>query len=370
MKKDKIIEFLNSEGEIFDHILDGDLHKLTANQYILLDDDSSIFKLIQINLAKKEKKNIDSKGKEVTQKEEIIEGYKTIKTFDISEVSNVVIDKYAMSRVYNFDNGEKIRVSGDYTSFENYLSKHHIGSNFQERKWYRKIIGFRSGTPWKMILTIFLALGLLFLLFDLFTESESEEKIRVAEELKEKKEAEKLVKDAEKEKQAEKEKKEKEIADEVKNKKKYEKQYKLEFAPIIEGQIGLVDKHWDNLWVKTFDGVSSGNMDNFTAYENMIDLEKKYENLQESIQNTKTPEYFTDSDIEIYDKYKEEIDLMLFKRIEAIKKAQEIFNEDNLKPEDVQFLKDTNKESQTYMMNAVSNLTSLNMQYNHEHKKN
>lgn len=368
MKKDKIIEYLISEGEIFDHLLDGDLHKLTANQYLLLDDDSNTFKLIQLNLGKKEKVILDSKGKEITQKEEIIEGYRTIKSFDVSNVSNVVIDKYAMSRVYTFDNGEKIRVNGDYAPFENYLSKHHVISNFQERKWYRKIIGFRSGTPWKMILITLLALGLLFLLFDLFTESESEEKIRVAEELKEKKEAETLVKDAEQKKQAEKEKKEKEIADEIKNKKKYEKQYKLEFAPIIEGQIGLVDKNWDNLWIKTFDGVSTGNMDNFTAYENMIDLEKKYENLKDSIQDTKAPEFFTDSDNEMYDKYKEEIDLMLFKRIEAIKKAQDIFNEDNLKPEDVQFLKDSNKESQTYMMNAINNLTSLNMQYNHEYK--
>lgn len=71
MKKDKIIEYLISEGEIFDHLIDGDLHKLTANQYILLDDDSNTFKLIQLILGKKEKVFWTVKEKKLPKKKKL-----------------------------------------------------------------------------------------------------------------------------------------------------------------------------------------------------------------------------------------------------------------------------------------------------------
>jgi len=369
MKKDKIIEYLLSEGEIFDHLIDGDLHKLTANQYILLDDDSNTFKLIQLILGKKEKSILDSKGKEITQKEEIIEGYKTIKSFDISNVSNVAIDKYAMSRVYTFDNGEKIRVNSDYASFENYLSKHHISSNFQERKWYRKIICFRSATPWKMILTTLITLGLIFLVFDALTENETEKNDRIAQELKDKQEGERLVKQAKEQENKKKEEKKQKIKNEVKEKKQHEKDYKNDFASVTENQMHLIDKYWNENWINTFDGISDGSINNFDAYGKMADLETKYQNLIKSYDNMPTPDYFTDTDRESFETYKREIQSMLGNRIKGIERAKILFNENNVKPEDLEYIKQIIKEADKHMVSGIAALTSLNMQYNHEYKK-
>ena len=373
MKEQEIKEYLLEQGEQFDFIVRADLQKIDTDQYVLINSNSSIFKFVKVVIAKHKRKVTDSKGKETEEKYEVIEDYKTEKVFDLASLNSVEVDKFAMSRLYIFNNGEKIRINEKYKEFEEYLHRNHIETVVKERKWYRKIIGFRSGTPWKMLLATLLALATIFFLIDVMTENSTEKEERVAAEKKEKADAEKLVKEAkeqqdkdeaaEKARQQEEAKKAKE--DKVANAKKYAK----DFAPITQMQISNIDTHWDNLWKATFDGVGNGTMDNFTAYTNMVDLSKKYDGFKDSVNNMETPEYFDDKDRELLEKYKDNLSTMLSTRQEGIEKAKEVFDKNELTPSDVQEIKEKGELSQSFMMDGLAALTELNSRYGHEYKK-
>ncbi|ULG72972.1 hypothetical protein [Macrococcus brunensis] len=380
MKEQEIIDYLKSKGEIFDFIAGADLNKFEGNQYALINQDSSIFKLVSVKKGKRKEMVTDSKGKKTEKSIEVIDDYDTVKTFDLHNTANVEVDKFAVSRLYTFDNGEVIRINEKFNEFDSYLSSQNVSSSLKERKWYRKILGFRSATPWKMILATLFTMAILFLLFDLATESSAEKDTRIAAEKKEKADAEKLIKDAEKQKAkdeaAEKARKEEEkkLAAQEAEKQKQEKAanaktYASDFAPITEMQIGNIDTHWDNLWKATFDGVSNGTMDNFTAYTNMVDLSKKYDGLKDSLNNMETPEYFDDKDRELLEKYKDNMSTMLSTRQEGIEKAKEVFDSNKLTPSDVEEIKSKGKLSESFMMQGLSALTELNSNYGHEYKK-
>lgn len=171
MKKDIIIKYLRDRGEIFDFIIEADLNNLTSTKYALLNNNSNIFKLVDIESTKKEITSVDSKGKKEKKTNHEITDYTVLKTFDISSVISVTVDKFAMSKLYKFDNGDFIRIHQNSKVFDEYLLSHNIKFNETQRAWYKKIIGFRSGTIWKMILSTIIILTLLLVIFSLLPDS-------------------------------------------------------------------------------------------------------------------------------------------------------------------------------------------------------
>ncbi|WP_243720408.1 thermonuclease family protein [Macrococcoides canis] len=167
MNREIIAEYLRDQGEDFDFLIEADLNTLTTTKYALIKEDSPMFNLVDIDVSKKEITKINSKGKtEKLIKKEITQ-HQIIKSFDISDCTSVDIDKFALSRVYTFENGEIIRINQNHEPFEEYLSHNNITFNIKDREWYQKIIGFRSGTVWKMIISFLIFLTLLFLLISL-----------------------------------------------------------------------------------------------------------------------------------------------------------------------------------------------------------
>ncbi|UBH14107.1 thermonuclease family protein [Macrococcus armenti] len=157
MEKVVIEKYLVDNGEVFDHLIEADLNNFTSTNYAAIKKGSPTFKLIEIETVKKASTSNDVKGKE-----EKITNHKILKTFDLSNVVSADLDKFLMSKVYRFDNGDVIRVNQNNEIFEDYLKQLNIKFNELERPWYKKIVGFRSGTPWKMILSSLTILTLLF----------------------------------------------------------------------------------------------------------------------------------------------------------------------------------------------------------------
>ncbi|WP_243721429.1 thermonuclease family protein [Macrococcus bovicus] len=162
-----IKEYLRRNGVQFDFIEGADLKKFSSNQYIIIKQDERVFDLTEFDLVKKERVIKASDGKSKTEKYEEVTGHKIISSFNLNEIRNVDIDKFAMSRVYHFDNGQILRVNGNTDAFENYLKSNNIDSLYLDRKFYQKIAGFRSGSPLKMITATLIYLTLLFLVFTL-----------------------------------------------------------------------------------------------------------------------------------------------------------------------------------------------------------
>lgn len=157
MEKVVIEKYLVDNGEVFDHLIEADLNNFTSTNYAAIKKGSPTFNLIEIETVKKASTSDNVKGKE-----EKITNHKILKTFDLSNVVSADLDKFLMSKVYRFDNGDVIRVNQNNEIFEDYLKQLNIKFNELERPWYKKIVGFRSGTPWKMILSSLTILTLLF----------------------------------------------------------------------------------------------------------------------------------------------------------------------------------------------------------------
>lgn len=157
MEKVIIEKYLVDNGEVFDHLIEADLNNFTSTNYAAIKKGSPTFNLIEIETVKKASTSDDVKGKE-----EKITNHKILKTFDLTNVVSADLDKFLMSKVYRFDNGDVIRVHQNNEIFEDYLKQLNIKFNELERPWYKKIVGFRSGTPWKMILSSLTILTLLF----------------------------------------------------------------------------------------------------------------------------------------------------------------------------------------------------------------
>src|SRR5690625_1323093 len=110
---------------------------------------------------------------EFTPKDELIE----IDSFDWNNYESVTIDHFAMKSVLVFKNeGQEREIiinDGNGRNVENILRQNtNLKVSLVERKWYNKIIGFRSKTRWKMILASFIYLAIFAAIIGAFSDNE------------------------------------------------------------------------------------------------------------------------------------------------------------------------------------------------------
>lgn len=111
-------------------------------------------------------------SKKVENNEEVLENVRLIKSLSWSDFQSVKVDKFALTTLYDFDNGFKLQV--DSNDLIKHLQENGINTILLERKWYNKILGFRSKKKWKMVFASIVYLLILFAAVDGFTESDAE----------------------------------------------------------------------------------------------------------------------------------------------------------------------------------------------------
>ncbi|WHX98013.1 hypothetical protein [Neobacillus sp. DY30] len=176
--------------------------------------------------------------KTVSGEEEVLEKVELKYSFSWNDFSSVTVDKFALSTLYQFNTGFTLKVDASNDLTEE-LQSHDIPVTFLERKWYNKILGFRSKNKWKMVVAVIGYLFIISAVFDGFIESDAEkaeqaaiqaenaEKAKIEADQKAKKEAERKAEAAEAMKRADEEAAKKK-ADEEAAKKKADEEAKKE----------------------------------------------------------------------------------------------------------------------------------------------
>lgn len=167
--------------------------------------------------------------------------------------------------------------------------------------------------------------------------------------------------EAEAKKKAEEEKAAAEKA-EAEQKKTAEKEYYLkEIQPKADTQMGMYDEAWDSLWVTTFNGVSDGGMDVYAAYENMKQLEQRYETLKVSIPAIPS-EGLSKENKKTFTEFQDRMVSAARWRASIAQKAQEMFDTGDLSPSKMDEIKSEVAQADNEMISAVVSLTSLEME--------
>ncbi|CAM4269020.1 hypothetical protein [Bacillus paranthracis] len=151
----------------------------------------------------------------------------TLNTYILNDYQHVTADHYALKTVFNFDTGTRspfvfIPVENGKQIESLFRTQTHLTVTSLRRKWYKKILGFRSGKAWKMVVACFFYFMFFGTIFNLVTGNGNTAKENTSSQTasadiekqkeKERKEAIEKVQKEEKEKAAEEKKKqEKEV---------------------------------------------------------------------------------------------------------------------------------------------------------------
>ncbi|MBN6887775.1 hypothetical protein ACUXCC_002922 [Cytobacillus horneckiae] len=184
--------------------------------------------------------------KKVENDKEILDDVRKIKTFDFSEFNSVTIDKFAISTKYVFNTGLELKVdaSDDLTSA---LNSFGVQTNILERKWYNKILGFRSKKKWKMAIASIMYLFMALVIFNIAYESDAEKADKVAaqekieaEQVKLEAERDAKAKAKEEEKQKQKEEKAAKVKKEQEERDRLEESFKEAAAVMVQESQGVI----------------------------------------------------------------------------------------------------------------------------------
>lgn len=141
-----------------------------------------------------------------------------------------------------------------------------------------------------------------------------------------------------------------------------EKEYYLnEIKTKADTQMGMYDEAWSTLWVDTFNGVSDGSVDIFTAYTNMKQLKQRNETLQSSIPAI-PDEGLSDEHKELLTEFKNQMVSAAQWRASASEKAMEMFDAGDFSPSEMDNILSEVKQADNEMINAVVSLTSLELE--------
>ena len=178
-------------------------------------------------------------------------------------------------------------------------------------------------------------------------DTQTPEEKKAAEEAKAKEEADKKAK-AEADKKA---KAEKKLA--------AEKDYYLaEVKPKIEAQMGMYDEAWSTIWVPTFEGMADGSVDVYKAYENMKNLEQRYETLQSSFPAI-PDEGLSKANKKELTEFKNSMRTASMWREGAASKAKDMFNDGDFSPATLDDVKTDVGYSDNEILTAAISLTTL-----------
>ncbi|MER2169903.1 MAG: hypothetical protein ABS938_04620 [Psychrobacillus psychrodurans] len=138
-----------------------------------------------------------------------------------------------------------------------------------------------------------------------------------------------------------------------------EKEYYLaEVKPKIDAQMGMYDDAWSTIWVPTFEGIGNGSVDVYKAYENMKNLEQRYETLQSSFPAI-PDEGLSKANKKELKEFKNSMRTASMWRKEAASKAKDMFNNGDFSPASLDDLKTDVGYSDNEIMSAAISLTTL-----------
>lgn len=132
-------------------------HSINQNVYKVHEEEEKSTKYMVITQLGIE---IYTASKKVVNEEEVLDKVEMVKKINWDQISSVEVDKFALGTLYQFNSGYKLRVetSNDLTKE---LQNKEISVKILERKWYNKILGFRSRKKYKMVIA---CLGYLFII--------------------------------------------------------------------------------------------------------------------------------------------------------------------------------------------------------------
>ncbi|WP_026572513.1 hypothetical protein [Bacillus sp. UNC438CL73TsuS30] len=92
-------------------------------------------------------------NKKVVNHEEVLDKVELRHSFTWSDFESAEVDKFALATLYKFNTGFTLKVdaSGDLTKK---LKENNVSVTILKRKWFNKILGFRSKKKWKMVTAI------------------------------------------------------------------------------------------------------------------------------------------------------------------------------------------------------------------------
>lgn len=298
-----------------------------------------------------------------------------------SDVREIKVDYLAMRTNLTL-NGQNYRLINDGKKIFN-LAVEQSDAKVEkvDRKWHQKILGFRSGTNWKKGIAIIGYLFLFGFIGSFFIDEEetssatenaapvevATEETSAAEKEAEAKEAAAKEKEAQVKRvedaiaKEEKERDKKDAKAEAAQKSAAEKEYyAAEIQPKVDTQMGMYDDAWDTLWVPTFNGISDGSVDVYTAYDNMKQLEQRYETLQSSIPAI-PDEKLSKENKKTFSEYRDQMANAAMLRASAAKKAQAMFDKGDYSPSSMDEVKVDIESADSQMLSAIVSLTSLEM---------
>lgn len=139
--------------------------------------------------------------KKVSGDEEVLDTVKLIKSYKWIDFESVKIDKFALSTLYVFNTGLKLQVDA-FDDLTKSLQANGIETTFLERKWFNKILGFRSKKKWKMAIATIGYLFIFFTAIDAFNESDAEKEEKAVAQAQQEQKAEEATAKAKAEKEA------------------------------------------------------------------------------------------------------------------------------------------------------------------------
>ncbi|MEI1420466.1 excalibur calcium-binding domain-containing protein [Bacillus cabrialesii] len=101
---------------------------------------------------------------------------KLLNKWDFKYFSNAVIDRFAIKTVINVtETGESLIINISGKEFVSILNAANIPLKQKKRKWYQKILGFRSGKWWKRVIASLVYLMIFLLIFNTFFDEKNKE---------------------------------------------------------------------------------------------------------------------------------------------------------------------------------------------------
>jgi len=135
--------------------------------------------------------------------------------------------------------------------------------------------------------------------------------------------------------------------------------YMINVQPSIILLINEYDYSWDYLWVTTFNGLEDGLVDENQVYNNMVELEARYDDLFTRFNRIPTVDSFSNTNNDYLNDYKSEMQSASMKRSEAAVLAAEMFDSLDMSPSKTAEIEDIVNDSDIHMMEAISIIISL-----------
>ena len=162
---------------------------------------------------------------------------------------------------------------------------------------------------------------------------------------------------------AEAEKKAKAVADakakEKSDKLAAEKEYYMnEIDSKVTTQLNMYDAAWNEYWVTTFEGISDGTVDVYTAYDNMKNLEQRYDTLYSSIGAIDASGLSKENEKQ-FKEFVKKMKSAAISRGMAAEKGQKMFDKGDYSPSKFDKMKADVSYADNEMMQAAVALTML-----------